>query len=203
MVYQQPAALFVQSAQYHAHHAAEYDGQSTAHSAAGTSAGTGRSAGAGDAGEDGQLVDQSTNLLDSEQQQEANLLDLDDVGSSSSAAASAGGAAASAGGSAGGAAALLDDLAGLDSLLTASTGSNGGVGLQQPQQLQLNAGFKLMPGVFQEKWKALGPAEQYVESLNMATVAALAQNSHKDFCAHVGQANVLTMACGGAPPMYK
>jgi len=34
-------------------------------------------------------------------------------------------------------------------------------------------------------------------------VAALAANNHKDFCSHVGQANIQTMACGGQPPVYK
>jgi hypothetical protein len=86
--------------------------------------------------------------------------------------------------------------------LGSSSSSINGPG-QQQQQLQLSPGFKLMPGVFQERWRALAPAKQYVDSLNMATVAVLAANGHKDFCGHVGRANVYTMASGGAAPMYK
>lgn len=203
VVYQQPASLFVQSAQYHIHHAEDFGSADTA---AADAAGIVGAAGTEVAAE-ALLVDESTNLLDSQQQQEADLLDLGDEGPSSS-AASARGAPSSAGGSAvgsGGGAMLLDDLGGLDSLLGPSTGANGAMRVQQSQQpqLQLSAAFKLMPGVFQEKWRALSPSEQYVDSLNMASVAALAQNNHKDFCAHMGQANILTMACGGAPPMYK
>jgi hypothetical protein len=98
-----------------------------------------------------------------------------------------------------------DDFGGLDSLMggLGGLGSSSSNGPGQQQQLQLSPGFKLMPGVFQERWRALAPAEQYVDSLNMATVAALAANGHKDFCGHVGQANVYTMASGGAAPMYK
>lgn len=215
VVYQQPAALFVQSAQYHSHQADEYEsGAAGAADAAVVGAAAAGSTGAA-AAADGEalLVDESTNLLDSSQQQEANLLDLgDDLAPSTSAAPSAGGASVqgsgggAASGSTGGLAGLLDDdglgglVSGLDSLM-GPAGSNGGV--QQPAGLQLSPGFKLMPGVFQERWRGLAPAEQYVDKLNMATVAALGANNHKDFCAHVGQANVFTMACGGQAPMYK
>lgn len=34
-------------------------------------------------------------------------------------------------------------------------------------------------------------------------VAALAANNHQDFCAHVAQAHIQTMASGGQPPVYK
>lgn len=34
-------------------------------------------------------------------------------------------------------------------------------------------------------------------------MAALAANNHRDFCAHVAQANLVTMASGGQPPAYK
>jgi hypothetical protein len=102
---------------------------------------------------------------------------------------------------------LLDDgLGGLEALLgppaAAAPASNGAPGSAGPS-LALTAGFKLMPGVFQERWRNLAPTEQYADSLNMATVAAMAANGHKDFCAHMGQANVSTMASGGAPPVYK
>lgn len=76
-------------------------------------------------------------------------------------------------------------------------------GASSGPSLSLTPSFKLMPGVFQERWRNLAPAEQYTESLNMATVAALAANGHKDFGAHMGQANVSTMASGGQPPVYK
>ncbi|KAF6256499.1 adaptin N terminal region-domain-containing protein [Scenedesmus sp. NREL 46B-D3] len=205
VVYQQPASSFVQSAQYHTHHADEYEAPGDAAAEAAGAAGSGAAA-AGDAAS--LLVDPSTNLLNSVQQQEADLLDLGDD-APSSVSSSAGGAAAPAAAAAG-LGGLLDDdgLGGLDSLMGGLGGlggssSSNGLGQQQQQQLQLSPGFKLMPGVFQERWRGLGPAEQYVDSLNMATVAALAANGHKDFCGHVGQANVYSMACGGAAPMYK
>jgi hypothetical protein len=37
----------------------------------------------------------------------------------------------------------------------------------------------------------------------MATLAALAANNHQDFCAHMGQAGINTMASGGQAPAYK
>lgn len=105
---------------------------------------------------------------------------------------------------------LLDGgLGGLEALLgpaTAAapvTGTSNGAPSSAGPSLALTAGFKLMPGVFQERWRNLAPTEQYADGLNMATVAAMAANGHKDFCAHMGQANVSTMASGGAPPVYK
>lgn len=116
-------------------------------------------------------------------------------------------APAAAGGSGGGAAAsLLDDgLGGLEALLgpPAAAAASPSNGASSGPSLALTAGFKLMPGVFQERWRNLAPVEQYAEALNMATVAAMAANGHKDFCAHMGQANVSTMASGGQPPAYK
>lgn len=118
----------------------------------------------------------------------------------------AGAAAAAAGpgsGGGGGGFSLLDDvLGGLDALLgpTAAPASNGA---NNGPSLALTAGFKLMPGIFQEQWRKLNAVQQYTEGLNMATLAALAANGHKDFCLHMGQANVSTMASGGQPPMYR
>jgi len=60
-----------------------------------------------------------------------------------------------------------------------------------------------MPGVFQDRWRHLAPTEQYADALNMATVAAMAANGHKDFCTHMSQANISTMASGGQAPLYK
>lgn len=117
-------------------------------------------------------------------------------------------AAPAAAGSGGGAASLLDDgLGGLEALLgspaaAAGGGTSNGASSSGPS-LALTPGFKLMPGVFQERWRGLAPYEQYVDSLNMATVAALGANSHKDFTTHMSQANIATMASGGQPPMYK
>lgn len=76
-------------------------------------------------------------------------------------------------------------------------------GARSGPSLGLTAGFKLMPGVFQERWKSLAPTQQVADSYNMATVAAMAANGHKDFCSHMGQANIYTMASGGQPPAYK
>lgn len=120
------------------------------------------------------------------------------------------GAAAAGGGGGGGGLSLLDDgLGGLEALLgpaaaaAPATGTSNGAPSSAGPSLALTAGFKLMPGVFQERWRNLAPTEQYADGLNMATVAAMAANGHKDFCAHMGQANVSTMASGGAPPVYK
>jgi hypothetical protein len=62
---------------------------------------------------------------------------------------------------------------------------------------------KLAPAAFQEAWRGLPPAQQHLESLSPATVAALAASGHKDFCAHMQQAHIMTMASGGQPPMYR
>ncbi|MEW5316344.1 MAG: hypothetical protein WDW38_007723 [Sanguina aurantia] len=74
----------------------------------------------------------------------------------------------------------------------------------QPQpQLHLNPQARLGAGPFQAQWKALAVSHTYQEVLSPATVSALASNNHKDFCAHMTQAYINTMASGGAPPNYK
>jgi hypothetical protein len=99
---------------------------------------------------------------------------------------------------------LLDDgLGGLDALLGPPAAPASSNGANSGPSLALTAGFKLMPGIFQEQWRKLNAVQQYTEGLNMATVAALAANGHKDFCSHMGQANISTMASGGQPPMYR
>jgi hypothetical protein len=119
----------------------------------------------------------------------------------------AGAAAAAAGpgsGGGGGGFSLLDDgLGGLDALLGPTAVPASSNGANSGPSLALTAGFKLMPGIFQEQWRKLNAVQQYTEGLNMATVAALAANGHKDFGSHMGQANVSTMASGGQPPMYR
>lgn len=120
----------------------------------------------------------------------------------------AGAAAAAAGpgsgGGGGGGFSLLDDgLGGLDALLGPPAAPASSNDANSGPSLTLTAGFKLMPGIFQEQWRKLNAMQQYTEGLNMATVAALAANGHKDFCSHMGQANVSTMASGGQPPMYR
>lgn len=56
---------------------------------------------------------------------------------------------------------------------------------------------------FQAKWQALEPFFQNTLTLSPATVAALAANNHRDFCEHVAQAYLLTMASGGQGGVYK
>jgi hypothetical protein len=151
------------------------------------------------------LADPQTNLLSSAQQQEADLLDLGDDDFASPAPLSAAAGGGGGGGRAASGLSLLDDgLGGLEALLgppaPAAAGTSNGSG---GSGLALSPGFKLMPGVFQERWRGLAPCEQYVESLNMASLAALAANGHKDFCTQMGQAHIATMASGGQPPMYK
>jgi hypothetical protein len=189
VVYQQPASLFVQRATYHA---APSEPSSPVKGAA---RGNGAAA-AADANGHAQ-VDQSTGLLSTA---EADLLgDLGgDFGGPASSAPSmtAPSAAAAAGGGGGG---LLDfDLGDFGSSPAAAAAPP-----PAPVGFSLQQGFKLMPGVFQERWRGLAPCHQYSDTLNMATVAALAANNHQDFCAHMGQAGINTMASGGQAPAYK
>lgn len=80
--------------------------------------------------------------------------------------------------------------------------SSAGPSSHQPQ-LQLNSQARLGAGPFQAQWKALAVSHAYQEVLSPATVSALASNNHKDFCSHMTQAYINTMASGGAPPNYK
>jgi hypothetical protein len=198
VVYQQPASTFVERTAYHATSSSEPGSPVAGAAAAGDSI----------ADSNGVLADSTTNLLDAAAQQEADLLDLgSDFGTSSGlvqpppqqppppAAATVAGP---------GVASLTDNLLDLDlGLGLAPAVADVPAPQQQQQGFSLSPGCKVMPGVFQEKWRGLPPAHQYSDSLNMATVAALAANNHKDFCAHMGQAHIMTMASGGQPPMYK
>lgn len=183
VVYQQPASLFVESTAYHS--AASEAGSPTAADAHAASAATAN-------GNSAALVDTTTNLLDDAAHQEADLLDLESSTAPSSATTTSAATAAVAATPAN----VMDSLLDLD--LGAPTASSGG-----GSSLSLNPTAKVMPGLFQERWRSLPPAHQYSDTLNMATVAAFAANQHKDFCAHMAQANIMTMASGGQPPMYR
>jgi len=87
--------------------------------------------------------------------------------------------------------------------LGTANGAGAGAGSSTLGGLALVRGPKLMPGVFQERWKALPAAANYTEALNMATVAAMGINNHKDFTGHLAGAGIATMASGGAPPQYR
>ena len=189
VVYQQPASTFVERTAYH----------TTSSSEPGTPTGAAAAAGDGLPDSNGVLADSTTNLLDAAAQQEADLLDLG--GDFGMAPAQPSTQQPPPQVAAAGIGALTDNLLDLDLGLGSAVGPPP---LQHQQQVfSLTPGCKLMPGVFQEKWRGLPPAHQYSDSLNMATVAALAANNHKDFCAHMGQAHISTMASGGQPPMYK
>lgn len=71
--------------------------------------------------------------------------------------------------------------------------------LQSPPPPQARLGS----GPFQAQWKALAVSHTYQEVLSPATVTALAANNHRDFCSHMTQAYINTMASGGTPPTYK
>ncbi|GBF87867.1 beta-adaptin A [Raphidocelis subcapitata] len=215
VVYQQPAALFVERAQYHSVPDADDDPDG----AGGAGGGAAAAAAAG--------VDPATGLL------EADLLSLDEGPSGGGAAGSGGGAGGSGGGGGGAAAQLAGSLLDLELDYSPAPPAGAAAAAQQQQQtaaaagsggggpagglddllggfgggggggLSLAAAARVAPASFQEKWKRLPPAHSYTETLSSATVSALAANAHNDFCAHVAQGNIHTMACGGQPPAYK
>eukprot|EP00195_Chlamydomonas_chlamydogama_P008244 CAMPEP_0202904088 /NCGR_PEP_ID=MMETSP1392-20130828/27835_1 /ASSEMBLY_ACC=CAM_ASM_000868 /TAXON_ID=225041 /ORGANISM="Chlamydomonas chlamydogama, Strain SAG 11-48b" /LENGTH=846 /DNA_ID=CAMNT_0049591569 /DNA_START=246 /DNA_END=2786 /DNA_ORIENTATION=+ len=70
-------------------------------------------------------------------------------------------------------------------------------------ELRLNSQARISSAVFQDNWKSLPAVHQYTERLSPATIAAMSANSHKDFCQHMTQAYIMTMASGGQPPTFK